>query len=630
MNPDYLSVMWTAIAPALGNHLWQSTLFAVLAGLLNLGLRRNHAGARYWIWLVASLKFLVPLSFLVALGTLLAWSNGSTKPQSGLYLAMEELSQPFAQPPTQVSLAVAPSTAPSAPAHLLPVALATAWFAGFVILLGLWYVRWIRIRAVMRRTIPLSEGREVEALHRLERIGGTPKGVGLRLSSASLEPGVFGITRPVVVWPEGISRHLSDAQLNTILAHELFHVRRRDNLAAMLHMVVEAIFWFHPLVWWLGARLVEERELACDEEVLRLGNQPQLYAESILKVCEFCIEAPLACMSGVTGAELKKRIVLIMTERLTENLSLGRKLLLAVMGGAVVAGPLVYGIVNVQQGPAQSTQTTGTPLPSVAPLPSFEVASIKPSRPKDDMVKLWMTNGKFLTQNETIKAIIEFAYDIKSDNQLSGGPTWINSEKYDIEAKEENSLAEQLQKLPFEQHADQVRLMVRGLLADRLKLKISQEARQLPVYALVVAKSGSKLTQTTAATPATPGGGPPSSKGFRGIRGTGPGQFTGTDAPISLLAEVLSKQPELGRLVIDKTGLEGNFDWTLKWTPAESSPMFKGTEDGSQGPTRAPPSDSSGPSIFTAIQEQLGLKLDPQKAPVTAFVIDYIEKPSEN
>jgi bla regulator protein blaR1 len=134
-------------------------------------------------------------------------------------------------------------------------------------------------------------------------------------SPAMLEPGVFGIFRPVLLLPEGITDRLAPAHLDAILAHELCHVRRRDNLAAALHMAVEAIFWFHPLVWWVGARLVEERERACDEEVLRLGSQPEVYAESILKTCQFYLESPLVCMSGIAGSDLKKRITRIMTGR---------------------------------------------------------------------------------------------------------------------------------------------------------------------------------------------------------------------------------------------------------------------------------------------------------------------------
>jgi beta-lactamase regulating signal transducer with metallopeptidase domain len=109
----------------------------------------------------------------------------------------------------------------------------------------------------------------------------------------------------VLVWPEGISEHLDDSHLNAIVAHELWHVRRRDNLVATVHMLVEALFWFHPLVWWVGAKLVEERERACDEQVLELGSERHVYAESILRVCEFCAAYPVPCVSRVTGADLE-------------------------------------------------------------------------------------------------------------------------------------------------------------------------------------------------------------------------------------------------------------------------------------------------------------------------------------
>ena len=98
-----------------------------------------------------------------------------------------------------------------------------------------------------------------------------------------------------------------------MLAHELCHLRRGDNLAALFHLVVQTVFWFHPLVWWIGARLITERERACDEEVIRHGSERETYAESILKTCQFFVESPIACVSGVTGSDLKKRIEAIMT-----------------------------------------------------------------------------------------------------------------------------------------------------------------------------------------------------------------------------------------------------------------------------------------------------------------------------
>ena len=135
---------------------------------------------------------------------------------------------------------------------------------------------------------------------------------------ARLEPGVFGIYEPVLLLPEGIADYLPAAQLEMIVAHEVCHVRRRDNLTAAIHMVVEAIFWFHPLVWWIRGRLVEERERACDEEVLRTISDPGTYAEGILNVCKFYLAAPMICVSGITGSALGKRIASIVGESYTK------------------------------------------------------------------------------------------------------------------------------------------------------------------------------------------------------------------------------------------------------------------------------------------------------------------------
>ena len=152
---------------------------------------------------------------------------------------------------------------------------------------------------------------------------------------------------------------LTDAHLEAILAHEVWHVRRRDNLAAAMHMVVEAIFWFHPVAWWLGARLLEERERACDEEVLRLGNPPQVYAESILKTCEFCVGSLPISVSGVTGADLKSRIVRIMTERVTRELDFSKKLLFVGAGLLTIAAPIVFGLQNATPRPAPPAANNG-------------------------------------------------------------------------------------------------------------------------------------------------------------------------------------------------------------------------------------------------------------------------------
>ena len=484
--------------------------------------------------------------------------------------------------------------------------------------------RWRRVAESLRAAVPLCRGREVDALHRVEQRAGVRKPIDVGLSPTTLEPGIFGIVRPVLVWPAGISEHLQDAQLEAILAHEVWHVRRRDNLAAAIHMVVEAIFWFHPLVWWLGTRLVEERERACDEEVLQPGSEPHVYAESILKTCEFCLESPLACVSGITGAELKERIVRIMTQRTAHKLSLGRKLLLTAIGIALVAGPVVFGLMNAPQVRAQAAPMIG------APTAPFEVVSIKPSSPDDRRVELRFRPGRFVAAGLPIKSVITTAYQVK-DFQLSSGPGWINSEKYDIEAKEEDSVARELEKLPFEQRWVKEQLMLQALLADRFKLKVSHKTKEGTVYVLAVAKNGPKFQE------AKPGDTYPN--GIKGRDGrpfgqanvvqSGRGHFTGQGIAIARLVGMLAN--ELDCIVVDQTGLEGNYDFSLQWAPDQTqTAMFKDTGDGKPGTDAALVPESSEPSIFTALQEQLGLKLESTKGPVDVLVIDHIERPSEN
>jgi bla regulator protein BlaR1 len=221
--------------------------------------------------------------------------------------------------------------------------------------------RWHAIRLVVRASVPANIAAPVE----------------IRLSPGLLEPGVVGLKRPVLLLPHGIVERLTPSEMNAILAHELCHVRRRDNLLACLHMIVETMFWFHPLVWWIGARLLDERERACDEDVISRGNQPGIYAEAFLNVCKLYAEAPLVCVSGVTGSDLRRRIEAIMRNRRVAALSLGKKLALGITGMLAFTVPIVIGVLNAvwaQEIPDWQTKAGGKM--------AFEVASVKLSTAK--------------------------------------------------------------------------------------------------------------------------------------------------------------------------------------------------------------------------------------------------------
>jgi len=636
MNSQTFSAAWYAIAPALGNHLWQSTLFAVAAGLLTLTLRKNHARTRYLLWLIASLKFLIPFSWLVALGSRLSWRSAASAAPSAYYV-VEQISQPFNQSATPaVSRAVIVLPAVT---HALPAAAFAIWVCGFLAVLLTWLLRWRKISTAIRSSVPLSEGREVEALRRQERIAGIRRHVDLLLSQAVIEPGIFGMSRPVLVWPEGISRHLETPHLEAILAHELLHVRQRDNLAALLHMLVEAIFWFHPLVWWIGTRLIDERERSCDEQVLELGGERHIYAESILKVCEFCVGSPLPCVSGVTGADLKKRMVHIMSEHVVRRLDLRKKLLLTVAALLAIAVPIVTGIASATPARPQSQSDN-----AVTASPSFDKVSITPSADstpppayagtKVHMVRMMSGADGFFARNVTLRSLIEEAYGVR-DNQIVGGPAWLNTATFDIDAKLDSSGSV---KPEFPPEDRRIRKMLQSLLADRAKFTLHTETRELPSYTLVVAEGGSRL-QSSSADDSQPPAGPDPAAGrtvfFRDVK-VGPdgqpirmhgmrmqmdhGQVIGMTAQGVSTADFVSQlSRQLGVNVVDKTGLAGTYNFSLQWKRSGDETSNAENNTGESG---------SSSSLFTAIQEQLGLKLEPKTGPTQVLVIDHIEKPT--
>jgi bla regulator protein BlaR1 len=616
-----------ASAPIVANHLWQSTLFAVTLSALTLAFRRNQARVRFALWLAASIKFLIPFSLLIGLGGHLGRPRVISTAPAGFYLAIDQFSQPFADPAAR---ALTPVHHAMNLASLLPAMLASVWLCGFFAVVALWCLRWLRVARSMRSASALADGREVNALRRLQQLAEVRRPIPVLVSPDSMEPGIFGIIRPVLIWPIGISEHLEDAHLEAILAHEVGHVRRRDNLFAVLHMLVEAAFWFHPLVWWLGKRLIDERERACDEEVLGLGNEPEVYAESILKACRFCLESPLPCVSGVAGSDLKKRIVRIMNGHLGIRLSLAGKLALAVIGLAAVSVPIAVGIVNAAPVRAQEPET------AAAPAIAFDEVSIKASNPGDNQSRMEILPGSFVATNATLKTVIALAYGVQ-EYQLAGIPDWVNSEKFDIEARWKESPGDAAALVAHLASADaqfvatgssssnvtpppppplppaaiathlrpfQLQTMLQKLLAERFNLRLNHESREMPVYNLVVAESGSKLTRTPSS-PSSPVA--PSGKAMISVRSgmrEGNHELMFTNTSPAVFADLLSQQ--MGRKILDKTGLTGQFDITFEWGKGESEPD----------------------QIAAALEQQLGLKIEPDQAPVEVLVIDQVEKPA--
>ena len=563
------------------NHLWQSSLFAVAAALLSLILRRDRASLRFWVWFAASVKFLIPFSLLIRLGSVLQPTALPVLAPTPVSFLVREVSQPFALPVPAPFL----DSVPEIPS-VIPMALAAIWFCGFAVSAWCWLRSWLRVRATVRGA------RETQ-----------PHRADLRVmeSAGLVEPCVFGIFRPVLLLPRGLRERLTAEQLEAIFLHEICHVRRHDNLTAAVHLVVETVFWFYPLTYWIGKRLMDERESACDDEVLRRIARPEAYAKGILAVCRFGLQASPACAAGVGGSDLKRRIESIMGDRAALTSGTGRKALLAAAAITALVAPFVAGVFFVR---SSSAQTPGRQ--------AFGVAVIKPNPGGSQNSGFRKFRGGELDAlNITLKMLISFAYDIPEERILQG-PGWLDSERYDILAKPEASGGK-----PEDPSMRGIRLRTQTLLADRFQVTLHKETRQLPIFILLADKGGPKNLM------------PP--KGREQDLINNGHHVTCTAASMEFFAKVFLTE-QLGGPVLDQTGIKGNFDFTLDWAGGQPGREALIALDPQTGEIKAQTNagDLGGASLFGALREQLGLRVKGSKGPVEVLIVDRAEKPSEN
>jgi len=321
-----------------------------------------------------------------------------------------------------------------------------------------------------------------------------------------------------------------------------------------------------------------------------------------------------------------------MRNQAADPLNSWRKALLATTALGSLAISIVTGAMTAPALRAQSPQAR-------AGGPTFEVASVKPNNSGDGRVFVQNQLGRFTATNVTLRLLIRNAYQLQ-DFQISGAPSWLGSDHFDIVAKmggnaQDPAVAEQ------SQGPTPLQLMLRSLLVERFRLAVHSETKELPIYALVVARGDGRLgpelrrseTDCAALMAAARGRGglpPPPQPGERmacGIR-IGMGNIAIGGATLAQLANGLSMFT--GRTVVDRTGLTGTFDVNLTWTPEQLPPRAPGTAIDQPIRVNGVDIDPNGPSIFTALHEQLGLKLDSQRGPVDILVIDHAERPTEN
>jgi len=490
----------------------------------------------------------------------------------------------------------------------------TVWGAGALlcllpVLAGTWHVR-----ALRRSGSSCARGDAL--LRRLSAEAGLNRSIAVRVHESIPGPMTYGALRPVVLMPLD-AESWSDDALSRAMIHELEHVRRGDWLSQYMARIVGALYWFHPLVWMARRRLNLEAERACDDAVLR-RSEATAYAHQLVLLAERLASTatpPLLAMAACRDLSTRVRAVLDGAQ------ARGRAGVLSVATAIVVAALFIAAVAPLRAVRQVQALSNGAQQPPLA----FETASVKPNKSGDEERFTRVDPGGGLTVvNMQLRELITWAYQIQSF-QLEGGPGWIASDRFDILAKPEREV-------PSTGEQDPRRMMLRTLLADRFKLVMHKETKELPIFELVLARQGGKLgpqlrpaaVDCAARAAAARAGTPPPSSGppGPGFCGTtmNPVSVRGGGATMAMLASLLERAAK--RLVIDRTGLKGNWDLEVNYTP-DRSQLPPGVE--------LPSSiDPNGPSLFTALEEQLGLKLRPARGPVEVLVINSVQQPTPN
>jgi uncharacterized protein (TIGR03435 family) len=443
------------------------------------------------------------------------------------------------------------------------------------------------MRSMLVRPAPAQWQRKLDELKTRIRIS---QPVRLLTSAIVQVPTVVGWLRPVILMPIGALAGLPAEHIEALLAHELAHIRRHDYLVNILQSAAEALLFYHPAVWWISNYLRSERELCCDDVAVAISGDALIYVRALADL-EQHRPAHLNLVLAANGGSLPARIARLLGQsRKSSSAMPGPGILLAAALLAITA----YGLF------AQPA----------APL-SFEAATVKINNGDHREPTFAAAPGRLHVVGNPTSNLIGNAYGIHND--ILGGPEWINSDLYDLEAKAEGNPTEK-----------QMMQMLQTLLEDRFKLKVHVEQREEPVFELLPAKSGIKIQRKTeqdcvkrdsARQPKTePDPNPSAFCGNNMILPKGTNmQWTLTDNDMTNLAEALSGM--VGRKVIDKTGFHGTFSFQAEYARDQSA-------------TAA--ADLAGTSILNILQGQLGLRLESAKGPVDVLVIDHIERPSEN
>ena len=583
------------LAATLLHFLWEGALVAVI-----FAISRNftgHRSARFRYALACTALAVMAMSPVVTFEIL----GSPTVETGGLAPGGPSISAPS----TGTLWGASAGTTPVGTWHGdLTTWIVLVWFAGLVVLSMRLFAGWLvasRMRLMLVRPVPAMWQRHLDGLSSRLRLS---KSVRLLVSAMVRVPTVSGWLRPVVLIPVGMLTGFRPELVEALLAHELAHIRRHDYLINLLQGVAEAALFYHPAVWWISHHVREERERCCDDIAVGVCGDPLTYVRALTEL-ESCRAEHLTPALAANGGSLSGRIARLLGVPGDDS-----RCFPAPVAAVVLAIAAVFGLA------AQSAET-----------PKFAVASIKQNKSGGTRApSLISPGGKFTATNNTVRALILNAYGIATaPSLLSGGPGWIDSETYDIEAKaEDNAIPLSVTGKPL---WDETRLMLRALLADRFKLSVHRETKEMPIYELAVAKGGPKLKPSIADCAKNPM--------CHGMSGN-PRRMTFTGVDMYDVALILTGYSD--RLVVDKTGVTGLYDMLLQWNvfagrpdqPAnDGAPTVPAASTSKEGNGPMPDSASL-PGIFDALPQEAGLQLRATKGPVDAWVIDHVEQPTEN
>jgi len=417
------------------NHLWQSTLFCVGAWLITLALRANSASLRHWVWLLASLKFLVPFSLLFYVGSYIGLPVARTADIQPLMLGDALQS---------VSLLVSPTGAlratSSGAVSIAWVALLAVWIAGAMVVGARWFLAWYAADSLVRAARPAP--------------GALPDA---RITNADIEPAVARVFHPVVLLPSALLGRLTQPEIDAVLAHEHEHIARNDNLKDAVHRLTETLFWFHPAVWWIGRQMIEERERACDEAVLERGHDGGEYASGILAVCRHCSADSMATATATAG-NLTQRVRYILGDGRPAALGVVKAFLLMSAMAAATALPMIAGAVD---GTAHRLELLATNSRVLGTADYF----ITPVTAKSDPQQIVADREGVLLRNTSLRDLIALAYGVERW-RVKGNYDWLDS-RYDIRAVTRDPVSEPEDLDPYA-----LRDLTAKLLATRFDLEI--------------------------------------------------------------------------------------------------------------------------------------------------------------